>query len=287
VLSLLYPIYENAKSVRFWNTKVAKPVFNPEQIKALKLMKDASSSKDYAVTWWDYGWPIWYYTNMKTMIDNGKHHEDNYTVAKILMSPSQTFSFNATHHFYDLYSKRNTPAIMQALKQEKNINSLLEKLSNDNMEHKKNVDKYLVLPIQMTKLIYTIFTFSNVDPNTGEKLKKKLFLEYKKTGEDSKYIILDKNIKIDKKNALLIQNKTKIPIKNFYHILIKNNQKLLKEINAHKVGLHVVNYNGKYYIMDDYFLNTTFVQLMFFNNYNKRYFEPIYTGNSISIFKVK
>ena len=287
LLMFSYPLYENYKSIVFWNTRVALPVFYPEQIKALNLLKKESTAEDYAVTWWDYGWPIWYYTNLKTLIDNGRHHEDNYSVAQILMSNSQTFSYNAIHSFYDLFSQYVwQPSIIQALNQDKNTKSLFEKLLNEEMKHEKYVDKYLILPQQMTQLIYTIFTFANVDPKSGLKLKQKLFFEYKKIKEDSKFIYLDKNVQIDKNKALVIQGETKVMIKNFYHIIIKNNQKLVKEINAYKNGLNLINYNGRYYLMDDYFLNTTFIQLMFFNNYNKNYFKPVYTGSSISIFKL-
>ena len=287
VLALIYPLYENYKSIEFWNTKVAKPVLLPEQLKALSILKKQASSKDYIVTWWDYGWPLWYYTGMKTMIDNGRHHEDNFTVAKILMSQNPTFANNAIHHFYDLYSKSQKPAIIQALKKVKNPSVLFDKLENPNMKHKKYVKKYLVLPLQMTKLIYTIFTFANVDPQTGKKLPQKLFFEHNKIGENSRYIILDKGIKIDKQKAVVIQGDTKIPVKKFYHIIHRNNQKLLKTIPAYPQGLHLINYEGKYYMMDEYFFNTLFIQMMFFNNYDKRYFEPIYTGTSIGVFRVK
>ena len=286
-LALIFPIYENYKSIDFWNNNIARPVLYPEQLKALDILKEQTKKEDYIVTWWDYGWPLWYYTGMKTMIDNGRHHEDNFTVAKILMSQNQTFAYNAIHHFYDLYSKKQKPAIIQALKKEKNPLKLFKKFENEKMLHKKNVNKYLVLPLQMTKLIYTIFTFENVDPLTGKKLPQKLFFEYDKIGENKKYIFLDKGVKIDKQNATVIQGNIKIAVKKFYHIIYRNNQKLLKEIPAYKNGLHLINYEGKYYMMDDYFFNTLFIQLMFFNNYDKRYFEPVYTGKSIGIFKVK
>jgi dolichyl-diphosphooligosaccharide--protein glycosyltransferase/undecaprenyl-diphosphooligosaccharide--protein glycosyltransferase len=286
VSMFIYPLYESYKSIEFWNTKIARPVFLPEQIKALNLLKEKSTSKDYVVTWWDYGWPIWYYTKMQTMIDNGIHHEDNYSVAKILMSNSQTFTYNATHHLYDLYSQNQSPAIIQALSQDKDPIKLFDKLSKKDMEHKKYVDKYLVLPQQMTHLIYTIFTFANIDPITGKRLERKLFLEFNKVKEDDNFIYLDKGIKIDKKTAFVIQGDIKAPIKKFYHIVMHNNQKLLQEIQPYSSGLHLINYIGRYYLMDDYFFNTTFIQMMFFNNYDKKLFKPVYTGASISIFKL-
>lgn len=287
LLALIYPSYENYKSIEFWNTKVARPVLYPEQLKALNILKKQATPKDYLVTWWDYGWPLWYYTSMKTMIDNGRHHEDNYTVATILMSQNQTFAYNAIELFYDLYSKRQSPAIIQALKQDKDPTKLFKLLENPKMKHKKYVDKYLVLPLQMTKLIYTIFTFANIDPKTGEKLPQKLFFEYTKLGETKRYILLDKGVKIDKQKALIIQGKLKIPIKKFDHIIFRNNQKLLKEIPVYPKGLNLIDYAGKYYAMDDYFYHTLFIQLMFFNNYDKRYFKPVYTGTSIEIYKLK
>jgi len=287
IIAMILPIYENYKSIEFWNTKIARPILYPEQIKALNILKKQATTKDYAVTWWDYGWPLWYYTGMKTMIDNGRHHEDNFTVAKILMSQNQTLAYNSIHHFYDIYSKNQHPAIIQALRKDKDPIKLFKKLEDPEIKHKKHVEKYIILPLQMTKLIYTIFTFANVDLNTGKNLPKKLFLEYKKIKETKDFILLDNEVIIDKKKAIVIQGKNIIPVKKFYNIIHKNNQKLLKEIPAYPNGLHLISYAGRYYMMDDYFFNTLFVQLMFFNNYDKRYFEPIYTGTSIGIFKVK
>ena len=66
-----------------------------------------------------YGWPILYYSGLNTMIDNGIHHSDNYTVAKILLSHSQKFTHHASHYFYDLFATNKKEAIVQALEKTK------------------------------------------------------------------------------------------------------------------------------------------------------------------------
>lgn len=282
------PLYETYYSIKFWNTNTARPVFTTEQVEALKYLTTKTQDNDYIVTWWDYGWPIWYYTKLNTMIDNGRHHEDNYTVAKIFMMNSQKEVNKAIHYFYNLFQSHKDTAILQALQENDNdINKVFEKFKDDKFNPPNNNDKYIVIPMQMKELLFTMHVFENVDLKTGQAKESKIFMELAQLAEDDKYIFLEKGIGIDKKNALIMQNNDKIPIKEYDHIIYKDNQKLLKEIPAYKDGLYVVKFLDKFYIMDEYFHKSLFVQLLFYNNYDPKYFEDIYTGKTIAIYKVK
>jgi len=287
-MMFIVTVYENYRSLQYYNTKVAKPVFYPEQVQALKALQKIKSNNAYAITWWDYGWPVRYYGGLKTMIDNGRHHADNYTVANILVSPSQKFTHHASNYFYDLFAQDNKrDAITQGLQQEKNPKRLFAKINNEELKISKKVDKYIILPIQMNRLIYTIYQFANINPQTGKRISSHVFRRYIKLNEDNNFIYFNKNAKLDKRTSKLIQSKQEVIIKRFSQVVFRKNKKMKKIVNFSDKGLNLIKFVNQYYVMDDYFYNSTIVQMMFFNNYDKKYFLPIYEGQTISIYKVR
>ena len=68
---------------------ILHPVFSSQSVKLIRNFDKQLNKKDFIITWWDYGWPLWYYTKANTLIDNGKHFEDNYIVSKLLFSEQQ------------------------------------------------------------------------------------------------------------------------------------------------------------------------------------------------------
>ena len=78
------------------------------------------------------------------------------------------------------------------------------------------MDKYIILPIQMSRLIYSIYKFSNIDPFTGEKSAEHSFKMFSKLKEDMNFIYLSDSSKIDKKNSILMTQYEKIMIEQIY-----------------------------------------------------------------------
>jgi hypothetical protein len=269
LLALIPPIYYNYKIIKFWN-KNAKIVFNKEQINALKRIK----TNGYAVTWWDYGWPIWYYTNLKTMIDNGRHHEDNYLISKIFFT-NQKFSRDLICAGFNLFSKNpSTPAIIQLL----NHKDALKNCKNSN-------PRYFIIPTEMIDLLYTIFRFSNINLKTGKPISKHIFhMSYLIAKRKNFYLLNDLRLNLD--NFTLFTNGRKINIKKYISVFLVGNKKYISIKNGKKNGLIVLRINNKFYIIDEFFYNSAVMQL-FLGKYDNRYFTPIYNGASITIYKVK
>jgi len=65
-------------------------VLNKAEVTDLAKLKKISTSKDYTLTWWDYGYPIWFYSNTNTIIDGGKHQNDNFIISKSCRQPLLT-----------------------------------------------------------------------------------------------------------------------------------------------------------------------------------------------------
>lgn len=286
LLFSLPSLYENGKIIDYWNSH-AKPVFTPEQVKALKHLEEISTTQDYAITWWDFGGATLYYSGLKTMINNAIHHADNYTVANILLSDSAKFTNHASHYFYDLFDKHKSNAIYRGLKKHPDSEILFDHIENNYIPSKKSLEKYIILPSQLAPLIYTMYVFANIDPLSGEKISNHIFKKFKKIREDKKFVYFEDNSKIDKYKSILYSQNKNFPIKNISIIRYKNNKKEVRHTRVSAKGLHLIAKNNYYYIMDDYFYDSIVVQMLFFNNYDKKYFAPIYEGKTISIYKVK
>ena len=65
----------------------AEPVFVHKEVEILNKLKSIAGREDYVVAWWDYGYPIRYYSDVKTLIDGGKHlGRENFAVSFALGS---------------------------------------------------------------------------------------------------------------------------------------------------------------------------------------------------------
>ncbi len=87
---------------------VIRPVYfsSPKDIKALESLKGQMESDDFILNWWNYSWPLWYYVNRNcTLIDNGKHQQDNFIISKIFLSDNQTFVRNSSLFFTKIYKE--------------------------------------------------------------------------------------------------------------------------------------------------------------------------------------
>ncbi len=282
------PFYENYKSLNYWNGRVARSVFNPEQVRALQKLNEATQPNDFAVSWWDYGWPLWYYADMRTLIDNGRHFADNYTVASILLSSSQRFSHHATHYFYELYAANSgKDAIVQALKSDVNATQLFRAIEDEHIGLPKVHEKYLVLPLGLLRLGYTLFTFANIDPQTARRGPSHFFKRYQKMGEDQAFMYFDKGMKIDKKDFKVVFEKSSRPLKRFDRVEYRDDKRLVHEKVLGDEGLSLIHVNQDYFLVDEFFYQSALFQMLAYHRYDTTYFEPFYLGKTIAIYKVK
>lgn len=64
--------------IHIYNYK-APTVFSQNEASLLNQLKNIANREDYVVTWWDYGYPVRYYSDVKTLVDGGKHlGKDNF-----------------------------------------------------------------------------------------------------------------------------------------------------------------------------------------------------------------
>jgi dolichyl-diphosphooligosaccharide--protein glycosyltransferase/undecaprenyl-diphosphooligosaccharide--protein glycosyltransferase len=266
--------------------------FNKKEVFVLDKLRKKSNPKDYVITWWDYGYPIWYYGNVNTLIDGGKHNEDNFLVSKILTTSNPTLAYNLSKLSIKTYIDTNkTVATQLFIKNKKpiNVNEFLAIVSSDTFKAPKlDRDVYLMLPYRMFNIFPTIAMFSNRNLNNGEIYHQHLF--YKNRLIKKGNMLFIGNIPIDlARRAIVIGNRL-ISIKKIALVAYNKQGKVIKRVqklNENGLDLIILQSYGDGMIMDDYYYNSTFIQMFVFENYDKKLFEPLIFNPLMKIYKLK
>ncbi len=270
-------------------------VFVKQEVKVLHKLKSISKPQDYTITWWDYGYPVWYYSDTNTLIDGGKHNDDDFLVSKILTTSSQLQAANLSRLVIETYLKHKDTVAKQIFHDEQknqiNPNIFLKKLSKKSYKPpKKTVDVYLYLPNRMLNIYPTIALFSNLDLTTGKRYPDNFFYKTRYFRNAGNFILLGNNIKLDKKNGnLIIENKV-YPIKRFVKTFYDNKGKLHTQIQIidPESNLNVIymsNYR-QFLILDNKTYNSLYIQLFVLENYNKNLFKPVILSPFAKVYKL-
>ena len=268
-------------------------VLNKNEVEILEKLNHISNEKDYAITWWDYGYPIWYYADVNTLIDGGKHEADNFLVSEILTTSNQRLAYNLGKLSIKTYIDNNytKPAALTLFIKNKKaigINEFLDKISDENFKSVKlDRNLYLVLPYRMFNIFPTISLFSNRNLNTGVVYPPHFF--YKAPIYQKGTILYIGKIPFDlRKGVILIRNG--IPVKEVDIVGYDKHMKLhIKKDVLRTNGLYVIILQsyGEALILDKYYYNSTFVQMFVFQNYDKKLFKPVILSPFIKIYKFK
>ncbi len=306
VLTLLV-LYPNIKHI---NQYKVPTVFNQQEVKVLAKLRNIADREDYVIAWWDYGYPIRYYSDVKTLVDGGKHSGDsNYPVSFVLNKPQSIASKMArldveyTESSFRIYKEdenlskedkriRHTNIKQMTLDYGFNdVNDFLISLSTDISLPKKTRDIYIYLPHRMLNIFPTVTLFSNIDLMTGKQGRRPLFYQTNRFKEENNIIDLGNNIRIFKQTGEVQIGKQKAKLNNFALTAYGKNGKLNKRIqtidkNSNISAIYMKNYN-KFLIVDRTVYNSLFIQLFVLENYNKKLFEPIVLDPLSKIYKLK
>jgi len=284
-------------------------VFTKDEVVVLDKLKKIATREDYIVGWWDYGYPIRYYADVKTLSDGGKHSGSvNFPTSFILTHPQseaakmlrldveyteETFSINKLNEDKNESEKIQRINNIGQMTQDygyKDTNNFLTSLQIDIKLPKKTRDVYLYLPNRMMNIYPTVNLFSNIDLMTGIKGKQPFFYKSTTFRENKDFIDLGRGIKIQKRTGNLIIGNSKVSIKRFVRTSYNHN-KLQTEIqNINPNGdLNIIfmsNYN-QFLVVEDSVYNSTYFQLFVLENYDKNLFEPTILTPLVKVYKLK
>jgi len=274
-------------------------VFNKEEVKVLDKLKSISSPKDYTLSWWDYGYPIWYYSDTNTLIDGGKHHHDNFIISKILTTDSQMQAANLARVSVEKYVKKHleyTPVANYIFETNAtkalDANSVLDEMElSDYKLPKKTRDIYLYLPNRMLNIFPTVAVFSNLDLNTGQKGANPFFFVSRNFKQVGNKLFLGNGVSFLQNSGEIVLGTQKLKIRHFSVVSYDQQGKLQKQdqILDYSSSLNLIymkNYNT-ILVLDNKMYNSVFIQLFVFENYDKSLFEPVILDPLVKVYKLK
>ena len=272
-------------------------VLNKTEVQDLIKLDKISDAKDYTLTWWDYGYPIWYYSDTSTLIDGGKHNNDNFIISKIMQTTSPELAANLSRLAVETYVDSNYSIVANTLfkngeKDQIDPSLLLEELENGSYTlPKKTRDIYLYLPYRMMRIFPTVAVFGNLDLLTGEEERKMSFYPTSVMGNSNGMITLRNGIVFDAKKGEVNIGKSKKSVKYF---IVTQNTKAGK-INLqsqlyHADGEYAIVYMksyGQIIVMDSKTFNSTYVQMFMLEKYDNNLFELVVSSPYSKIYKLK
>ncbi|WP_373032443.1 STT3 domain-containing protein, partial [Sulfurovum sp.] len=136
-----------------------------EEKEVLEKLSTKLTKDDKIVTWWDFGWPLWYFSGYKnTLVDNGAHGgPDSYMMSKILTESNQTFVANAAKYFANnkkTASKEGHGYVTPYLASKYDLKELFSSFYTSH-DIKAEQDTYIVLHRNMVTIFNTIVSFSD------------------------------------------------------------------------------------------------------------------------------
>jgi dolichyl-diphosphooligosaccharide--protein glycosyltransferase/undecaprenyl-diphosphooligosaccharide--protein glycosyltransferase len=278
-------------------------VFTATVVKQLTQLGERAKREDYVFAWWDYGYPVRYYADVKNHSDGGKHDgSTNFIESFILTSASQTAAANMMRESVEAYEemikkgeeqKKSTLEYLLAKRgiETKNYESYLAQLaSSDFKAAAKTRDVYLFLPFEMFEIFPTVKLFSNINLLDGKQISEPYFAIFTEFVDKGDTIDFGEAV-FDKKNKTVKIGQNTLNLKSFslsYYdkngSLVAQSEKLstTAELNL----IYMPNYHA-YILADDAMFNSLFVQLFVFENYDKNLFEKVSSTPEAKIFRLK
>jgi dolichyl-diphosphooligosaccharide--protein glycosyltransferase/undecaprenyl-diphosphooligosaccharide--protein glycosyltransferase len=284
-------IYPNIKHIEGY---LVPTVLNKTEVADLDKLDEMASNRDYTLTWWDYGYPIWYYSDTNTLIDGGKHTHDNYIISKLMFSDSPQQVANLSRLAVETYVDSNYTIVADTLFKgsKKSPKQFMESLKSENYEPpKKTRDVYLYFPYRMMRIFPTVGVFGNINLKTGKPERTIHFYPSAPAQQSGAKIILQNGIIFDSsKGEVEIGRKTK-KVQRFDVVTFGAGgtpkvKSQLMQMDGEFCVVFLQSY-GQMIVMDRKTYNSAYVQMFMLGKYDKNLFELVVSSPYSKIYKVK
>ena len=303
-LIVLFPNYKHIESYRIGT------VMNVSEVATLDYLREYGQREDYVLTWWDYGYPIRYYADMKTLGDGGKHSGSvNFPLSFVLTSKPEVAAkmarldvsfteraFSIQKENSDKNESQKTILFSTIEEMTKSYgfddtNDFLYALETDIDLPSKTRDIYLYLPYQMLTIYPTVKVFSNLNLMTGEKYKAPFYFLSRNFKESKENIILGQNIFLDKRDLSLSIQGNKVALNSFVTTGYTQDMRFIKDVkplneNANLHLIYMSTYNT-FLVVDTTTYNSLYFKLFVLEEYDRALFEQVEGNLHAKIYKLK
>ncbi|MFP4333249.1 MAG: STT3 domain-containing protein [Campylobacterales bacterium] len=298
VLALLYPL---SYALPLLEEKNNNGSMTPAEAHMLSYLGEVSSSDDYIVSWWDYGYPARYYSGLKTHSDGGSQNGNlTYMESLALSAPSQALGANLLREVIEikeegLSGEGSFGAVMEHgnMGETRKSMRMIEKLSTPTYQpHEKSVDIYWMMNFRMLQIYPTIRAFSEYDLQSMNYLFRGFYYFTQSIKDKDSTIEFGNGITFHKNSALLtLANGSTIKVRQLINVKYID-EKVATKVNpaySNDGRATIINIEDldSYVIVDDTVLNSNFVQMYILGNYNKEYFEEVISSPIMKVFRVK
>ena len=275
----------------------AEPVFVNKEVEILNKLKSIAGREDYVVAWWDYGYPIRYYSDVKTLIDGGKHlGRENFAVSFALGSDEMS-SANMARLDVE-YTERNFKEhfngnLAQILKDRNlSVDQFFSEIKEANFSlPAKSREIYYYLPDRMLSIFPTILQFSKIDLKSGKNLNNGLFITTRAISQSEKGIRLSGGFTLTSDVTNLIYDGNVLPLRSFietdYNEAGKLNVKEYKNNESSNISVIFMRDYGRFIILDESILNSAYIQLFVLERYDPKVFEPVILDGAAKVYRLK
>jgi len=288
--AILYPNYKHIEGYK------VPTVFNSDEVKVLDSLKGIASREDYVVAWWDYGYPIRYFADVKTLSDGAKHDgRVNFPVSYILTSTQEQAAKMARLDVEYTESKKVTRGSnieqMTVDYGFNDTNDMLLSLQTDIELPNKTRDIYFYLPFKMLTIYPTVKVFSNINLMDGSQRKAPFFFTSNSAKETQNGIDFGRGVSLNKKDNTIMIGKEKVPLRRIVKTFYTKDMKLKKHIQPLEFSapislIFMSNYNT-FVLVDEETYNSLYVQLMVLEEYDRTLFEKVILSPQTKVYKLK
>lgn len=299
-LVVLYPNILHVKEYR------VPAVFNADEVKVLSELKEIAKREDYVVAWWDYGYPIRYYSDTKTLIDGGKHSGSvNFPVSFALTSEQESAAKLArldveySEKIYRLQKEhtdenRTYFSNIEEMTKEygfSDTNDFLFSLESDIKLPEKTRDIYFYLPLRMLDIYPTVAMFSNLDLMSGQTKKQPFFYMSRNFSQRQNTIELGNAISIDLQNGSISIGGQRVGIKRFIQTSYDKKMNFDTKIDmvnpAGDVNIVYMASHNLFLVTDESTYDSLYMRLFVLQEYDKRLFEEVIMTPNVKVYRLK
>ena len=275
----------------------AEPVFVHKEVEILNKLKGIAGREDYVLAWWDYGYPIRYYSDVKTLIDGGKHlGRENFAVSFALGSDEMSSANMArldVEYTERNFKERFNGNLAQILKDRNlSVDQFFSEIKEANFSlPAKSREIYYYLPDRMLSIFPTILQFSKIDLKSGKNLNNGLFVTTRAISQSEKGIRLSGGFTLTSDVTSLIYDGKVLPLRSFietdYNEAGKLNVKEYKNNEMSNISVIYMRDYGRFIILDESILNSSYIQLFVLERYDPKVFEPVILDGAAKVYRLK
>jgi len=276
------------ESVSFANQYNAPPVMYNDEAAVLDAIGKNSSPYDKIIAWWDYGYEIHNFAGRQSIASGAASPETLFALSTIFSSPDQLTSNTVSKILSESSAQPIDAAMRKNLIRGQGIfNNLLSLLSEETH------NKFIYIPVRMLDIFPTIYSMSPYakDIVSGARKGYTLYIAQNAQKTNNEWL-LDGNIKIDVSNGKMISSQGETTIASYIELSAANGSKPV--INktefknpASRIHLVFMPEYRKVILVDDNVLQSAFIQMFFFENFDENQFSLRIRNNFAKVFLVK